>query len=302
MKKIKVSILALSVLVGGAVFASAANSAILGSTSDVTLTNAVPLIWSDVFTLPTSVLLNPNQGVSFEAMTVATDEGGKIAGAGNIIKRYYGNSADTNAVTAISSWYTTVKGNINASQMGVPTVKMTIKGQGYLAPGTNTTIILNGQSSDAFPGKFNLNFAANKTAAISNNFQWHIIGSLKGSITPAVKGAKSQKVDEAADLIVDRNAMGTLDMRVIVSGNKFAAILWDTDATGQATVKNGKYTLNLKPISGGSSKLQLKGDMVAFTQTPFTNITTITTADVTGKIQGQAVKSTGFKVSNLGQD
>lgn len=299
MKKIKVSILALSVLVGGAVFASAASSALLGSTSDVSLTNAVPLIWSDVFTLPTSVLLNPNQGVSFEAMTVATDEGGKIAGAGNIIKRYY--DANTNVV-AISSWYTTVKGNINASQMGVPTVKLTIKGQGYLAPGTNTTIIVPGQNSDAFPGKFNLNFTANKTAAISNNFAYHILGNLKGSITPATKGAKSEKVDQAADLVVDRNAMDTLDMRVIVSGNKFAAILLNTDATGQASVKNGKYTLNLKPISGGSSKLQLKGDLVAVTSSPFTNITTISTADVTGKIQGQAVKSTGFKFSNLGRD
>jgi hypothetical protein len=301
MKKIKVSILALSVLVGGAVFASAANnSAILGSTTDVVLTNSVPLIWSGVYDLPTSALLNPNQGVSSEVMVVDTDDGGKIAGVGNIIKRYYGNSADTNAVTAISSWYTTVKGTIKASQMGTPTVSMSIKGDGYLAPGTNTTVIVPGNNADAFPGKFNLTFSAKNTPAISNNFAYHILGNLKGTITPAVKGAKSEKVDQAADLVVDRNSMGEIVMRVIVSGNKFSAILWDTDATGSGSINSSKqYTLNLKPISGGSSSLQLKGQIAAVTQSPFTNITTINTADVKGKIQGQAVQSTGFKYSGL---
>lgn len=300
----KVSILALSVLVGGAVFASAADSVIIGSTSDVYLTNTpAPLIWSEVYRLPTSALLNPERGISFEAAVVDTDDGGKISGAGNIIKRYYGNATDTNAVTAISSWYTTVKGSIKASKMATPSVDMTIKGEGYLAPGTNTTIILNGQNADAFPGKFNLKFTAKNTPAISNNFAYHILGNLKGTITPAVKGAKQQKVDEVADLVVSRNAMDTLDMRVIVSGKKFAAILWDTDATGTGSIdKNNKYSVTLKPVSGGSSSLKLKGELVAVTSSPYTNITTINTADITGKIQGQAVESKGYKFGGFWRD
>jgi hypothetical protein len=300
MKKIKVSILALSVLVGGAVFASAANTAILGSTSDVFLTNApAPLIWSGVYDLPTSALLNPDKGLSFQAGIVDTDDGGKISGVGNIIKKYY-SSTDTNAVTAISSWYTTVKGTIKASKMGTPTVNMTLKGEGYLAPGTNTTVIVPGKSVDAFPGKFNLTFSAKNTPAISNNFAYHILGNLKGTITPATQGAKSEKIDQAADLVVDLNKMETIAMRVIVSGTKFAAIMWDTDATGKGSIaKDGKYSLTLKPVSGGSSSLKLKGTVVAVTQSPFTNITTINTADITGKIQGQAVNSTGFKFSSL---
>ena len=48
MKKIKVSILALSVLVGGAVFASAAEKVIVASTDNITVTNVAPLIWVSV--------------------------------------------------------------------------------------------------------------------------------------------------------------------------------------------------------------------------------------------------------------
>jgi hypothetical protein len=308
MKKIKVSILALSVLVGGAVFASAASSSTILSTSDVFLTNTpTPIVWSAVYDIPTSALLNPDKGVSFQAGVVDTDNGGKISGAGNIIKKYYGNTADTNAVTAISSWYTTVKGNITASTMGTPTVKMTLKGQGYLAPGTNTTVIKPAQSSDGFPGQFNLNFKADKTKAVpvstnaQNEVTWAVIGKLTGTITPATKGAKQTKVDETATVVVDRTAMDTVGLRVIAYGKKFGAILLNTDATGMGSIDSNKgtYKVTLKPVSGGSSSLQLNGQILAVTQTPYTNVTTINTADIKGKIQGQAVQSKGFKFAGM---
>jgi hypothetical protein len=299
MKKIKVSILALSVLVGGAVLASAAkDSNIIGATSDVALTNAVPLVWYDVYQLPTSPLLGDTNS-SFQAGFIDTDSGGKIAGVGNVVKYYYGAS---NNVVAIGSWYTTVKGKISASKMAIASVSMSIKGDGYSAPNTNPVIIFPAQKGDAFPGKLSVNFTAKNVAAVSNNFAYHIIGNLKGSVTPAVKGAKSEKVDTAADLVVGRNVEDELDMRVIVSGNKLAAILYGTDATGTANIgKGGTYTLNLKPVGGGSSSLQLKGSTALIVQPGNTNnsITTITTADVKGKIQGQAVESTGFKFASF---
>ena len=95
--------------------------------------------------------------------------------------------------------------------------------------------------------------------------------------------------------------MDTIGMRVIAYGTKFAAILlgFDVPATGTATVKNGAYTLNLKPVAGGSSSLQLKGQFVAVTQAPYTNITTINTADIKGKIQGQAVQAIGYKFAGM---
>jgi hypothetical protein len=298
MKKIKVSILALSVLVGGAVLASAASSSIIGATSDVALTNTVPLVWYDVNQLPTSLLLGDTNS-SFQAGFIDTDSGGKIAGVGNVVKYYYGAS---NNVVAIGSWYTTVKGKISASKMAIANVNMSIKGDGYSAPNTNPVIIFPAQKSDGFPGKLSVNFTAKNVTAVSNNFAYHILGNLKGTVTPAVQGAKAEKVDQAADLVVGRNARTELDMRVIVSGNKLAAILYGTDATGTANIgKGGTYTLNLKPVGGGSSSLQLKGQTAIVVQPGNTNnaVTTISTADVKGKIQGQAVETTGFKFSSF---
>jgi hypothetical protein len=292
MKKIKVSILALSVLVGGAVFASAASSALVGSTSDVTFTNVPPLVWSDVFDLPTSKLLSSTNGLDDTASTVYTDASGKIWGVGNILKKYY--DATGSNVIAISSWYMTVKGNITASTMDTPTVNMTLAGQGYIAPGTNAVIVIPGNSVDTFPGKFNLTFSAKNTTPVLGVIK----GTLKGTITPATKNGKQTQINEDAFLAVDRISESTLTMRIIASGTKFNAIsfIQGTPTTGTSTInKNtGKYNLTLKPLAGGSSSLKLAGQASLLISS--TNYITLNTADVTGKIQGQAVKSSAVKV------
>jgi hypothetical protein len=303
MKKMKVSILALSVLVGGAVFASAANNSLtIANTADISLTNAVPLVWSDVYRIPTSVFL-ANTNSQFSGV-VDTDSGGKISGVGNLIKSYYDASGN---LIGRSSFYTTVKGKISASKMAQPTVQMTLKGEGYTAPAvSNALVIIDKQTASAFPGKLNLTFNAKNTVAVSNNFEYHILGTLKGTVQPglAAVNSKTIKIDEtAADLVVNRNSMGTLDMRVLLYGTKFAAILWNTDASGQGNINknNGQYTLNLKSASGGSSSLKAKGTIVAVASPGSTNstISTINTADITGKIDGQAVQSTGYRFSSF---
>jgi hypothetical protein len=306
MKKIKVSILALSVLVGGAVFASAAknNNLTVASTEDITLTNVVPLVYSDVSTLPTSAFLVLTQGTSFQAAVVNTDSGGKISGVANVVKKYF-DASGTNVIGA-SSFYVTVKGKISASQMGVPTVQMTLKGNGYTAPGVSNTVVIYGvEHKDSFPGSLSLNFKANKTAVVnlSTNFgqvTGHIIGTLSGTFKPglAAINSKTVKINEPGDLQVDFNRLGELDMRVIVFGNKFAAVLYQTDASGQGNIsKNNTYTLNLKSAAGGNSSLQLKGQIGAWAFGSTNNtITTINTADVKGKIEGQAVASTGYHI------
>jgi hypothetical protein len=306
MKKIKVSILALSVLVGGAVLASAAkDSNIIGATSDVYLTNAVPLVWYDVNTAPTSGLLtNLSAG---PGSVIDTDSSGKISGVANIIKSYTGTTGtNTNStVIAISSWYTTIKGKISASKMAQANVSMSIKGDGYAAPDTNLVLVIPSQKIDAFPGKLSVNFSAKNVTAVSNNAAYHILGNLKGSVTPAVKGAKTEKIDQVADLVVNRRAMDEIDMRVVVSGSKLAAIAFNGEiygATGTANIgKGGTYTLNLKDPAGGASSLQLKGTTAVLVQPGNTNntVTTVSTADVKGKLQGQAVEGTAFKTSNF---
>jgi hypothetical protein len=302
MKKMKVSILALSVLVGGAVLASAANKALtIASTEDISLTNAIPLVWSDVYDVPTSVFLVQSNATFYGV--VNTDPNGKISGVGNLIKSYYDGSGN---LIGSSSFYTTVKGKISASQMGVPSVQMSLKGEGYTAPGVSNSIaIIDKQTANAFPGKLNLNFTAKNTAAISNNFSWHILGNLKGTVQPglAAVNSKTIKIDEPGDLVVDLNTLQTLDMRVLVYGTKFAAILWNTDASGQGNISknNGTYTLNLKSAAGGGSSIQAKGQIVAVATPGDTNstISTINTADIKGKIEGQAVQSTGYRFSGF---
>ena len=298
MKKLKVSILALSVLVGGAVFASAATSATIMSTSDVFLTNApAPLIWSSPDALPTFSLFT---NVDYQAQVVNTDGNGKIAGVANIVHFY--NTSGTN-VTAIGSWYTTAKGTIKATVMGKPSVQLSMKGEGYVAPGTNGIIIIPGQVNNGFPGKFSLTFSAKDATAVpistngAGDVTARIVGTLKGTITPPTGDKKSEKIDTTAGIDVRLNRQGEIGLRVIVFGTKFAAILHGTDATGTGTIKNGAYKLNLKPVSGGSSSLQLDGQIVAVVDPSSTNrtVTTVNTANVKGKIQGQAVQSTGFK-------
>jgi len=302
MKKVKVSILALSVLVGGAVFASAANNGLtLASTDDIVLTNAVPMIWSSVNEVPTSLFL-VSSNTFFSAGIVDTDSGGKITGVGNLIRLYW---SGTNVIGA-SSFYVTIKGKISASQMGVPSVQMTINGNGYTVPSVSNTVAIAGvDHKDAWPGSVNLNFTAKNTAAVSNNFAYHILGNLKGTFKPglAAVASKTVKIDEAADLVVNRQTLSELDLRVILFGKKFAAILTNPNmenpsGTGNLNTKNGQYSVNLKPIGGGSSSLQLKGGITTLVDPSNTNrvITTINTADAKGKIQGQAVQSTGYKV------
>lgn len=281
--------------------ASAANKSLtIASTEDISLTNAVPLLWSDVSDIPSSVFL-ANTNSSFYGV-VNTDSSGKITGVGNQIKSYYDASGN---LIGSSSFYTTVKGKISASKMGQPTVQMTLNGQGYTAPAvSNALVIIDQQTASAFPGKLNLTFNAKNTVAVSNNFAWHILGNWKGSVQPglAAVSSKTIQVNEAADLIVNLNMLSTLDMRVLVYGTKFAALLWNTDASGQGNIsKSGAYTLNLKSASGGGNSIKAKGQIVAVATPGSTNntIATINTADITGKIEGQAVQSTGYRFSGF---
>ena len=90
MKKIKVSILALSVLVGGAVFASAAEKLIVASTSDITVTNVAPLLWIDLTgdAIPQSPFINTTNVSPASIILVDNDSKGKIFGVVNIIQDF----------------------------------------------------------------------------------------------------------------------------------------------------------------------------------------------------------------------
>lgn len=309
----KVSILALSVLVGGAVLASAANSKfVIANSSYISITNT-PLIWSTVSQLPTSVFYSADAtNLNTYASYVDTDGSGKIDGIGNVVRQWYlgGNLA------GVSSLIGEVKGTITASKMNQPKTQITIKASGYTAPTTNL-LVINGTAAVSGPATLNVKFSSSAaplpyvtsyTNTIGTNVfitsytNWHILGTYKGTFKSGIKGIPDQKIDEAADLFVNFNHPTETVLRVVKYGNKFGVIATSFDyASGSGNVNSkNQYTVNLK--AGGSSSVQMKGQIGAFvyvadpigTNAPVTNsIVSISTAEFKGKTHGQAINGSG---------
>ena len=131
MRKIKVSILALSVLVGGVIASSAfydvtgkdypLNARFIGQPTNIVIVSGIPRVagtdW--IFGYPGS----PGEGTG----TVYTDGGGKIYGVGYTTLYLAGLATQTNNYIAFIG---DVKGSIGTKGSG-PVVKMTMKANGY---------------------------------------------------------------------------------------------------------------------------------------------------------------------------
>jgi len=301
MKKMKVSILALSVLVGGAVFASAADKVIVASTSDVAITNVAPLVWSDISELPSSPFTSNTVDTANSIVFVSTDSSGKIEGVVNLIKNWTTGGTNPTYV-AQSSLFGSVKGKVSASKMAQPTTQMTIKASGYSAPSTNL-ILINNQQASAHAATLSVNFSSKNPAlpTVTNAApsQYAIAGTSKIQFKPglAIIGTPTKAWTETAVLPVYQNKVSTLDCRAVVYGTKLGVIEWNNiGAAGEGNLnKNGQFNVTLK--SGGSSSLQLKGQVAALsyrTENATNSITTISTVTEKGKMQGQAVEAQGY--------
>jgi hypothetical protein len=329
MKKMKVSILALSVLVGGAVFASAAASKLaIASTSEVIVSNNVPLTWVNVDTIPSS----PTEPAFLTASNVAnraafvnTDGGGKITGVLNLERAWFGSAGSNGApAAAISSFFATVSGKVSASKPGQPTIQLAIKGTGYTVP-TTSFFLTNPPAATAGAATLSLQFkstalpvpntfsftnvvgGSNVVTTITNN--WSIAGTLTGSFKSGITGiADNKKINEAATLVVGYNSETEIELVIVSLGSKFGVIVPTFDgASGTGSVNKNGFSLNLKGQGGGSSSVQVKGT-VGLVPTPFfvsgtTNPISITTVSgftsIKGKLQGQAIaagQSTGVRV------
>jgi hypothetical protein len=303
MKKIKVSILALSVLVGGAVFASAADKTITASTSDVVITNVAPLLWVDIFdSLPSSPFTSNNVDQANSIVFVNTDMSGKIDGVVNLIKNWTTGGTNPTFI-AQSSMFGSVKGSVKASKMAQPTTQMTIKANGYTAPTTNL-LLINNQQVNAGMSTLNVNFSSKNPALPVNtnnpNFA-AILGTSKIQFKSGIAAVNpsTKSFSETAVLYVYQNIVRQLDCRAVVYGNKLGVIEWGTtDAWGEGSINSkGAFNVTLKGGGGGSSSLQLKGQVAALsyiTEGATNQITTISTVTEKGKIQGQAVEGQGY--------
>jgi hypothetical protein len=297
MKKIKVSILALSVLVGGAVFASAAEKAIVVSTANIVVTNIAPLVWVDVNDFPTSVFLNTTNLNEDSVGWVDTDSKGKIYGVFNLIKDWTKVEGSNTVLYAQSSWIGTASGSVKASKMGQPTIQMTMKANGYTSPTTNT-LIINKQNSSGGNASMNVNFKSTSApvAVNTNDNTWKVVGTSKINFKPGITLVQTSKtITEAADLKVRKYSEKELPMRIVSYGTKFGVLMQDLFGTGSANSKGG-FSVNLKEGSGGST-LNLKGQLAAATiiNSSGTNqVITFSQVDEKGKIQGQAVEGKGI--------
>jgi hypothetical protein len=299
MKKIKV-ILALSVLVGGAVLASAkSSSTLVASTADITVTNVAPLVWIETMNaIPQSPFINTTNLSDASIIIVDNDSKGKIFGVVNVVQDF--TQGTNNSIFAESSWIGNVSGSIKASKMGQPTVQMTIKANGYSSPTTNTLIVAK-QSSSAGNASVNINFKStsaavpNSTNAFFGYTAAKVAGTSKISFKPGITAVQEKKnVTETATLDVWLYNEKELGLRVVSFGSKFGVIMQDLFGTGSVNSKN-QFTVNLK--NGGGDSLQLKGQVAAaviVNGDGTNNIVTISQMDEKGKVSGQAVEGKGF--------
>jgi len=304
MKKIKVIVVALAVLAGGAVLASAkSSSTIIANTASPIITNVAPLIWIDVRELPTSLFLNDTNLNSDSFSIVNTDNKGKITGVFNAIKDW--EQGTNNAIFAQSSWFGTVKGTVKASKMGQPTVQMNISANGYSSPTTNL-FILNTQNSSAGNASLKVNFKSTSAAvrtetnSVSSPFDAKVVGTSKINFKPGITAIQSQKtLTETADLNVRLYIEKTVDTRIVSYGTKSGVVVGVGNqtlaGTGSAN-KNNQFNVNLKDVNQSGSTLSLKGTLagaVIISGGATNNIITLSTAAEKGKFQGQAVEGNG---------
>jgi hypothetical protein len=311
MKCMKIGILPLAVVVGGAVVGSAADKVTVASTSDVAVTNVVPLLWVGVSTIPSSYFVNPSNVSPASIIIVDTDGSGKISGVVNLIKTWTtgGTRHQPVLTNAVSSWIGSVKGKVTASQMGYPTIQMTIQAQGYSAPATGV-LVINSQQYSAVPSKVKIQFKSTAPAipVVPNPgpSDFVVEGSNKINFNPGTTTdyCECNTFYEPAELYVEQNIAKEIGFRVIVYGHKVDVIAQDTTnrdigglsgAGGQGSVNSqGAFSVNLKGLNG-NSHLQLKGQLAALAYlTPSDTVTTISAVTEKGKIQGQAVNGQGY--------
>ena len=174
MKTVKFSLLALAVLTGGTLAASAkvVPTVVTAHSVDATFTNTTADVWSvDGAPSTTNGIVSDASPVEFHpSLTVTTDGSGKITGAGTVVV------VTTNG-TPISYFLVSVSGKISSTVAlaGNSSVSaLIVKGSGY-------TVDSNGVPTAAsIVVTFNSNGAADKT---NSRIPGILVGNIKG-ITP----------------------------------------------------------------------------------------------------------------------
>ena len=281
MKKLKISLLALSVVAGGITAASAASAKTEASaTYYMVATNiAAPLVYVDE--VPRSLVFPGLQSIDD---FVSTDGSGKIEGS-SILQ--FGSPASNGYVRYVTS----ITGNVKGKESSPSVVNMSLKGNGYSGPSTNVNGILEAVGT---PASLKLTYKS-AGAVISNLLAGTFTGTIKSGIPILDSLTGNGKVkNSAAVLDVSPWNLSSFEAVVVQVGSKlYAQSDYPVYATGSGKVSgNKKSNLSFKGIAhdkGSSWKLDGTSSVIPVGSTNNT-VTLFSTADVTAKIYGQQFK------------
>jgi len=283
MKATKVSVLALAVLSGGILAASAAPVVWTAYTLGASFTNSTVDVWTvdgGPFTTNVASAAMPEFPSS---LAVATDGSGKITGAGILA------ILDNTTGTPLSEFNVSVSGKISSTvaTAGSPTVTVTVKGNGY-------TVNSNGVATAAnILVKFNSIGAGD---SVNDRFAGTLGGLIKG-ITP---GKVNSQLIIAQPAFVRAFSTPTLNLNSqVVQSSKGAMVLFSSAVTGTGTVTRGtNYSVTATGTGLNSAySVTVKGVEGSYTNNAFgsTNLIVFSapkTAIITkGKSKGQAIFS-----------
>jgi hypothetical protein len=294
MKKLKISLLALSVLAGGSLVASAA-APIVGNdyTFDAIFTNPTP---TSIFSVDGTPIPDPSSTVTVEEIGpggVNTDGAGKIDGATTLRIGFLNASSN---LVAVADMVTTVSGSI-VTKGTTPTATINLKGNGSSVDSTGVVGTCN----------MSLKFVGSPTNLTATGFDLPIKGTFSGTVKTglaSINGGKPLKVDTTTT----GSASGSgnpveLFGRVIQNNTKLYIVANDLDGTGSVNTKKQTYTSNLKGFgSSKGSSVTLSGNTTVKTNVWFQfgtnppvsiNVGVPATANAKGKAQGQSVNATG---------
>jgi len=318
MKKIKVSLLALAVVAGGAIGASAASTS-EGVTFQAAIRFAsnAPLSFISVSDVALGAVSLAISNANF-AGVVDTDASGKIEGSGftRLLFAPYIIVINTNApastnrlASGVGDYNTTVTGKVSTKN-NLPNVQETVKGTGYSSSPTNAVLVTGNDGTYVFfrnvnssSSSFNVNFTGN-AAVISSNAT--LVGNYKGTIKPGktINNGKTIQVNEGALLDVDPNNLTQIDLQIVKFGNKFWANVLDANINGSGNISgSGKATANFKGFgreAGDSFKLTgQQGNVIIIVVGATNTVAFLNTVDLSGKLNGQTVSATGATVVQI---
>jgi hypothetical protein len=323
MKKMTVSLLALTALVGGTMLASAAAKP--GDTG-ATYFERIDFSASSNSVAPSLIefvdVPKPQVHTNFTVLSrsLDVDTAGKIEGVAII--RYSSiesvttteivtngdnttttNTSTVDTVTGFSDFMCDISGKINNKKTDTA-VQMSIKGNGYSS--SNSSPDFATVSANVKPAKLSLNFSGTiPTASISSTST--ITGTLNGSLSPGLKSINNGKAisfkKEAATVDFEAFTFNNLDIDVVQVGSKLYSAEEDFELTGKgSTTTKNTFSINYKGFGrsrGANLKLSgTTGDLVIGTDSTGTNNIVVPNAPLSGieakgKIIGQNIDATG---------